>query len=381
MSPGISLYIHIPFCAGKCHYCDFFSIRYNSSLADRYLQAVITEWNLVCRQLKLERYEIETIYFGGGTPSILSSKQWNYITSSLIRNLNTSPDLEFSVECNPESCSEEKVDSFYNAGVNRITFGVQSLSEKELSVSGRKHSAVRAIEVLNSPSLSCFNSIGADIIYGLPGQTTETLRETLKNLFSTSLIKHISAYELSISPKTSFGRHHNILPLPDEDTMLEMTSIVKSECIKHGFEQYEISNYAMPSFNCRHNEAYWDHREYIGLGCAAHSYFNRKRWANKADVNEYICNLEQNILPQSWVENVNDDTLAKEMIFLGLRRIRGIDEERFGILTRMNFIDCVNKEKLEIFLSTGRIAYEKPRWYATEEGLLYADGMARDLFL
>ena len=130
MSPGISLYIHIPFCAGKCHYCDFFSIRYNSSLADRYLQAVITEWNLVCRQLKLEIRDRNHL-FRWRHPSILSSKQWNYITSSLIRNLNTSPDLEFSVECNPESCSEEKVDSFYNAGVNRITFGVQSLSEKE----------------------------------------------------------------------------------------------------------------------------------------------------------------------------------------------------------------------------------------------------------
>ncbi|NLG17599.1 MAG: radical SAM family heme chaperone HemW [Fibrobacter sp.] len=377
----LSLYIHIPFCAGKCHYCDFYSVRYEPSLADRYLQAVIDEWELRISQSDLRKYQIETVYFGGGTPSILTPSQFSFLTSQLLKNLDLSPDMEFSVECNPESFTESKAKSFLDAGVNRLTFGVQSLSNIELSIAGRKHSSEKALEVLNSPSLYYFKSIGTDIIYGLPGQSAKSLKTTLGNLFLTPYIKHLSAYELTINPGTPFGRHEKRLPLPDEDDLAEMSSIVISECRAHNLERYEISNFAATSHRCSHNEAYWDHKEYIGLGCAAHSYLNQTRWANKHNIGEYISDVSLNVLPQAWSEKIDNETMAREMIFLGLRRADGINEERFKMLTGKEFTSCVDSEKLRLFLSTGRMIYRKPFWLTSEEGMLYADAMARDLFL
>ena len=377
----LSLYVHIPFCVGKCHYCDFYSVRYDSSLADRYLQAVICEWRTIFSQFDLKNYQVETVYFGGGTPSILRPSQFSFLTSQLLKNLDLSPDLEFSIECNPESFTESKAKSFLDAGVNRLTFGIQSLSDKELSIAGRKHSSQKALEVLNSPSLYPFKSIGADIIYGLPGQSVKSLKTTLRSLFLSSYVKHISAYELTINPGTPFGRHEKILSLPDEDVLAEMSSVVISESLARNFERYEISNFAAPSHRCIHNEAYWDHKEHIGLGCAAHSYFNQTRWANKDNIGEYISDLSLKILPQAWSEKIDSETMAREMIFLGLRRADGINEERFKMLTGKEFTSCVDSEKLRLFLSTGRIIYRKPFWLTSAEGMLYADAMARDLFI
>lgn len=375
----LSIYVHIPFCAGKCRYCDFYSVKYNHLLAADYIQALVSEWDLLCSRYNLAENEISTIYFGGGTPSILPDHLWEEIFNTFISKLNLNNSTEFSVECNPESFSDQKAFLLNTIGVNRLTFGIQSLSDRELSFMGRVHSATRALEVLNSPSLSNFRTIGADLIYGIPGQSLSSFADTLIQTLSSPFVNHLSAYELTINTHTPFGRHHKILPLPEEDETAEMMQLVRSQCIKHGFEQYEISNFSKPLFHSRHNEAYWDHRTYIGLGCAAHSYLHPQRWSNQNDVILYMKKIAGGELPFEEIEKIDPSTLAQEMIFLGLRRTKGIDEIKFEQNTGMPFSRWVNKENLEKFISLEWIVYDKPYWRPTEKGLLFADGMAVEL--
>lgn len=376
----LSIYVHIPFCASKCRYCDFYSIRYDSALADAYIDALAHEWELTCKVNYLYDYDIITLYFGGGTPSVLSLKQWEKIGKTLIPLLNRSKSIEWSVECNPESFSEQLADLFLHLGVNRLTFGVQSLCDKELSVTGRAHDAQTAMKILQSSSLSGFRSIGADLIYGLPGQTLKSLQQSLYNLMSSKYINHCSAYELTINNDTPFGRHLRLLPLPDDDTIYEMTSLVRSFLKERGFKQYEVSNYAKPEFRCRHNSIYWDHQNYVGLGCAAHSYLHSYRWANADNIHNYLNILFNNELPQVYHEYIDQQTLIREMIFLGLRRVDGINTEIFENRVQKKFHNCVDMQKVEQFILKGWLDYKKPVYLVTETGLLFADTMARELF-
>ncbi|HEX3018729.1 MAG TPA: radical SAM family heme chaperone HemW [Chitinispirillaceae bacterium] len=376
----LSIYIHIPFCAAKCRYCDFYSIGYDSSLADRYIEALAMEWNLICREKNLHEPQIVTLYFGGGTPSILSLKQWEKIGRTLISQFNSDALIECSVECNPESFTDELARLFMQLGVNRLTFGVQSLCDRELSFAGRIHSAQTALNVLHKESLAGFNSIGADLIYGLAGQTPDSLSKTLEKLTASEYVKHCSAYELTINENTPFGRHSRILPLPDEDTVYEMTSMVRTFLLQKGFEQYEISNFTMKNYRCIHNEIYWDHQNYIGLGCAAHSYLHPFRWANIQDINQYIKKISNNEYSWDFHEFIDQDTLAREMLFLGLRRVDGINTEIFSQRVGKSFDNWVNMEKIEDFISKGWLYYSNPQYQVTPSGLLFADTMARELF-
>lgn len=376
----LSIYVHIPFCTSKCRYCDFYSIKYDSSLADLYIDALAAEWNLICKKKKLTEPQVLTLYFGGGTPSLLSLKQWERIGSVLISNLNSDSMIEFSVECNPESFSPDLASLFIQLGVNRLTFGVQSLCNKELSVAGRIHDAQTALNVLHEPGLKSFRSVGADLIYGLPGQSVDSLLTTLNQLTSSEYLSHCSAYELTINENTPFGRHIEKLPLPDEDTVYEMTNVVRTFLLQKGFEQYEISNFARKYHRCIHNEVYWDHQSYIGLGCAAHSYLHPYRWANVSDIKEYLKRINDDELPGSFQEFIDPDTLAKEMLFLGLRKTDGIDVRFFEERVGKKFSSFVDMAKIESFISMGWLNYTNARYLVTPSGLLFADTMARELF-
>ncbi len=255
-SNSVSLYIHIPFCKSKCRYCDFYSIKYETELADRYIDSIIAEWDLVKKKLKIQEPLIDTIFFGGGTPSILSIEQWSRL-GQFINGLNLADDLEWSIECNPESFSPEKADLWASLGVNRLTIGVQTLNAEELSFAGRVHSKERALEVLMDSSLRKFGIVGVDIIYGLPLQTRESLVNTIRSCIEIPYVKHCSVYELTLSEDTSFGRHRSILPLPGEDSVYEMSKVISSTLECRGFLQYEISNYAKSGYRCKHNEVYW----------------------------------------------------------------------------------------------------------------------------
>lgn len=376
----LSIYIHIPFCVSKCRYCDFYSTKYDSSLADLYIDALAVEWDLVCREKKLAEPQIATIYFGGGTPSLLSLKQWQKTGISLLSRFNKDCLVEFSIECNPDSFSTELAALLLELGVNRITFGVQSLCDRELKASGRAHDAQTAQNVLHQQFLKNFRSVGVDLIYGLPGQSIDSLSITLQNLTASEYVNHCSAYELTIGENTAFGRHLKLLPLPDEDTVYEMTSVVRDHLLQERFEQYEISNFARKNHRCIHNETYWDHKSYIGLGCAAHSYLHPHRWANVSDLGEYLKNISEKKLPKNFDEFIDTETLAREMLFLGLRRTDGIDTEAFEEKTGKEFSTLVDMEKIGRFISKGWLKCKNSGYLVTPSGLLFADTMARELF-
>jgi oxygen-independent coproporphyrinogen-3 oxidase len=378
-SARLSLYVHIPFCAKKCRYCDFNSIAGNDRLIDRFIDALAREWDLAQTAYNLRDASFSTLFFGGGTPSLFSLGQWQKINDRLISRLRFSPDYEWSVECNPESFSAEKARAWKESGVNRLTFGIQSFNDRELRVLGRIHNARKAMDVLSSLVLSRFASIGVDLMYGLPGQTLGSLKQSLDFVFTQTPVDHLSAYELTLSDATALGRHKKLLPLPSDDDIVEMNNIIVTRAAKHDFTRYEISNYAKPGKQCRHNHAYWRHGPYLGLGPSAHSYLPPMRFSNVKDLQTYCATLEKGDLPKNFIETIDRETLAREMIFLGLRTSPGIDEEKYLLHTGDVFNSGERKRLLTGFLQQERMTYCKPFWSLTRQGMLFADGIAREL--
>jgi len=327
---------------------------------------------------------------------LLNVDTWKRLDKRLFSAFNNSQLKECSVECNPESFTIEKARVYAESGVTRLTFGIQSLNDAELSICGRAHSAERALEVLKYDCLNdMFDSIGVDIIYGLPGQTVNTLDDTLSSILSIPSVKHISAYELTIAKNTPFGRHKKILPLPAEELSAEMYELIGKRCAERGMRQYEVSNYALPGFESVHNKAYWSHKPYIGLGASAHSYIHPKRWSNIADVEQYILSMSSisySMLKISNVSKISPNTgviefeetlspleLSREIIFLGLRNVEGIDENDFFAKTGIELRADGRSELLQRYADSGLIKSTGKKYIPTSKGMLFADMMAREL--
>jgi len=328
----------------------------------------------------LDRNGIDTIYIGGGTPSLLSVDTWERVDRELFSRIDKARIKEWSIECNPESFGIDKAQAYSKSGVTRLTFGVQSLNDRELSVCGRVHNSDRALEVLRDERLAeMFNSIGIDIIYGLPGQTIDTLNATLSSILSIPSIKHLSAYELTIAKDTPFGKHEKTLSRPDEDTIAEMYEHIGKRCSERGMRQYEVSNYAIDGYESIHNKAYWSHKPYIGLGASAHSYIHPKRWGNICDVDQYISSLSSNQRPIEFEEVLTDKELVEEMLFLGFRNVDGIDKREFKTLTGRWLCDpgSDGEARLREYVDAGLLADSGERLIPTSKGMLFADMMAR----
>lgn len=375
----LSLYIHIPFCAKKCRYCDFYSVPYDEQRADEYLAALAREIALYNKNPAIKNATVQTVYFGGGTPSILTVNQQSNLLALIRNSFTIAKSVEWTVECNPDSFTDEKAVVLLEGGVTRLSFGLQSLHDRELSLLGRVHSSARCKEILGDPVLAAFASISVDLMYGLPGQTSGTLAESLAVIFASPHVRHISAYELTIASNTPFDRHQSLLPLPGQEQMGAMTETLWNMLETNGFMQYEVSNFARKGHACRHNEAYWDHAPYLGLGCAAHSFLEGKRWANVKDLSRYRSMVNDGTFPWEFEEEIDAEKLAFETLFLGLRTVKGIDEDAFKERYGREFGDYVNREKLELFEKQGLLIYKKPFWVPTKKGLLMADAMAREL--
>ncbi len=372
-----SLYIHIPFCRKKCRYCDFVSFAGKEDLIDAYIDAVSEEWKLYEQN---GSYEFTTVYIGGGTPSLLSTEQWERFSKTLLCKLPIVTSAEWTVECNPDSWSAEKARFLASIGVNRLVLGVQSFDDRALRVAGRLHSAIQAERILNDPSMDCFQSIGVDLIYGLPGESISSFEKNFVILLNKPIIKHISVYELTIANNTPFARHRRLLPLPEEETLTAVSDIVGAATKNFGFFRYEISNYSRKGFRCTHNCNYWDHGPYLGLGCAAHSYIHPRRFRNIGNIEQYCYMVNKGIFPIEDEEHIDAETLAREMVFLGLRRIEGINETVFHEKTSIDFRTWAEKKQLGRFIDEGLIEYHPPWWNATERGMLFVDYIARELF-
>lgn len=314
------LYLHIPFCVKKCSYCDFVSYGGREELLPSYLSALKKE----AEEYKNE--SIDTVFIGGGTPSLIGEKDFANLASFLFSNFNIAKDCEITVECNPQSVTKEKLCVYKDSGVTRVSVGAQSLSDEVLGELGRSHS-LRELEnaVKNIKDVS-FNSFNLDLIFALPNQTVKAWEETLKKATEYSP-DHISCYSLTVEPATPLGKGviSGKIKLPTEETEREMYSVTEKILKKSGLEQYEISNYAKKGKECKHNIKYWECEEYIGLGCAAHSYYKGARYRNTSNLCEYIASKgrKEDYTP------LDREAMIEERIMLGLRMNRGVDIKRF----------------------------------------------------
>jgi oxygen-independent coproporphyrinogen-3 oxidase len=345
----------------------------------QYIDAVCREWKIVCGQRNLCEGAVRTVFCGGGTPSVLSVSQWRRLVDGLFSCLNLEPGAEWTIECNPESFTREKARVWRDAGVNRLSIGVQTLDDRLLRLLGRPHTAAQALALLNDPAVERFDSIGVDLIYGLPGQTEAMVRKDCAALLSIPLVKHLSAYELTLGEATPFGRHKGMLPLPDEERAAAMAELVRQEAAAFGFEHYEVSNFARPGHRCRHNLAYWRHEPYLGLGPAAHSFVSSHRFANVQSLEEYLRQVQTGCAPVAFEERLDTTALGEELLMLGLRTSDGVDAVRFKQLTGTPLDGNGRGGLLVRFEREGFLVREGNRWRPTVRGMAFADGLAREL--
>ena len=323
----LGIYIHIPFCVKKCAYCDFYSLC-DLSLQTNYVNALISQ--IASFRAEAKNRIVDTIYIGGGTPSILSGEHILRILKTVRKTFKVSDEAEITLEANPGTLNPEKLVAYHEAGINRLSIGLQSANSQELSTLGRIHTKEEFERSFLLARLEGFQNINVDIMYALPGQTEQTLSETLDYVIGFDP-DHISFYGLTIEPETPFGRNKEIHALlPDEDVQVEMylKSIDKLE--EAGFFQYEISNFSKPGFECHHNMRYWKLEEYIGFGPAAHSFFDGMRYSYGKSIRNFITTPCQrnNLLDTQEISTPEEEAL--EFVMLGFRLRSGIDITEYG---------------------------------------------------
>ena len=365
------LYIHIPFCKQKCKYCDFVSFPCMEDTADKYVDALKRE----AEQYRGEK--IDTIFIGGGTPSILTPKQIEEVTKMCFDVFDAASDCEFTTEANPGTIDDDKIKAMLNGGINRISVGVQSFNDDELKKIGRIHDAKTAYNTICHLDKMGFQNINLDIMTALPSQTFESLKNTLNTAVSLP-VKHISAYSLIIEEGTPFGERK--LKLPDEDTEYRMYENTAGILEEYGFHQYEISNYAKGGRECRHNKGYWQRIDYLGLGLGASSLLDHMRFSNTADMKEYIGN---SAFPDKIRQNMESLTEADEMaefMFLGLRMTEGVSMEAFAEYFGKN-MENVYGEVLKKHLEIGMLEQKGDRIYLSRKGIHVSNGVMADFLL
>jgi oxygen-independent coproporphyrinogen-3 oxidase len=319
-----SLYIHIPFCVKKCIYCDFFSIPYDEGLALRYVDAVVRELAL----RKTDAGELRTIYVGGGTPTTLPLVSLIRVFKAIRDTFAVTPSAEVTVEANPGTVDRDKVRALAHMGVNRFSLGVQSFDDDTLKLLGRVHTFEDILRVVAAVGDSPIENFSIDLIYGIPGQTAGSWERTVSTAIELAP-HHISAYELTPEKGTPLQDMiaQGKLTKPDEETIIEMYSHTIDRLAEAGYRHYEISNFARPGFECRHNLNYWERGRYLGIGAGAHGFVDDMRMKNTSDLKRYMDDLKAGKLPVEESMQVSREEAIKEFIFLGLRKTEGLDIE------------------------------------------------------
>lgn len=319
------LYIHIPFCLQKCAYCDFYSLASDDATKSAYINALILHMKQLSQSM--EDVCIDTVYIGGGTPGLLSPVQLTELLRSMHECFSIHPQAEISMENNPAADAAHTLEAAREGGVNRLSIGLQSVHDHELSALGRLHRFAQFKDTLNCARAIGFDNISADLMYGIPHQTIDSLLTSIDTLTALAPT-HISLYGLRVEEGTPFGRMGARLSLPDEDMQCEMYVQAVERLSKYGYARYEISNFAKDGFECRHNLRYWQRSDYIGLGPAAHSFYNGVRYSYPHSLSDYITSLNEGSLPAyDTFDAVTDLDAANERIMLGLRLEEGIDAD------------------------------------------------------
>ncbi len=363
-----SIYIHIPFCTQICYYCDFNKVFLKGQPVGEYLEALKTEMTTVFQMFPAQ--EIRTVFIGGGTPTALSPGQLEYLMQMIHQFVTVNPETEFTIEANPGDLSAEKLAVLKNYGVNRLSLGVQSFNDRLLKEIGRSHRTKDVYETVERARKTGFENISIDLMYGLPGQTLGDVKDSLQSFFDLQL-EHCSAYSLIIEPKTVFYNLMNKgkLTLPPEELEAAMYETIMEEMDKHGFRQYEISNYAKEGFESKHNLVYWDNEEYYGFGAGAHSYINNARRSNIGPVNHYIKATKNGKLPVREENSLSKKEQIEEEMFLGLRKNQGVSLSRASQKFQINLREYYKKE-IEELLKKRLITVENDHIKLTKQGRL-----------
>lgn len=322
-NPTAGLYLHVPFCLRKCLYCDFCSFAGREGDRARYVERLCRE--MVDRAASVAHLTFDTVYLGGGTPTLLSSAQLARLLEVARTHLRILPDAEVTVECNPATADAAKLAALREAGFNRLSIGMQSGCDGELRALGRAHDTRAAIETVRSARQAGFDNVSLDLMLGIPHQTRESLDRTLDTVLSLAP-EHISAYSLILEEGTPFYDARGTLPLPDEDTVVALTEQAFTALADAGYGRYEISNFAKVGFASRHNLHYWRMDDYLGVGIAAHSLIGRERLQNRPDLDGYLSGEE--ITERE--ELLSDEVARDEYVMLGLRLVEGIDKQAFS---------------------------------------------------
>ncbi|MCG5103097.1 radical SAM family heme chaperone HemW [Oceanobacillus alkalisoli] len=373
-----SAYIHIPFCKQMCHYCNFVKYYYTEKRATEYLYALEKE---IDSYLPRNNNALGTIYIGGGTPTALNKEQLTQMFEMLHRKFDIAGLEEFTIELNPGDIDEEKADILKAYGINRISFGVQVMDDNMLVQLGRTHRVQDVYETVNLLSKKDFSNISLDLIYALPNQTVEQFQRSLKEALAFQL-PHYSTYALQIEPQTVFYRRHKKgqLHRPPEEDEVTMYQILKESMAANGIEQYEISNFAMPGFESRHNLTYWNNEYYYGFGAGASGYFPGKRIANLRPLPIYVEKAGSGDRPILEIDEIGIREEIEEELMLGLRKIGGYDERVFQ--RKFEFpLSYLYSEQLDKLMKQGLLTVNQGVWKLTDEGLLLANFVFEEFIL
>jgi len=366
LKENLSLYIHIPFCVQKCLYCDFPSWGNCESEFESYTKSLCDEIKINASLYK--DYNVDTVFIGGGTPTILPPKLLGKIADSIFNNYNINNNVEFTCEANPGTVDAYKLGEMKQMEINRLSFGFQAWQNNLLKTLGRIHDRDTFLRNLAEAKNAGFKNINCDLMFSLPNQTLDDWQETLEKVTALD-IQHISAYSLIVEEGTPFYRMHEEgkLNLPDEETDRKMYYLANEILKDKGYERYEISNYARKGFESRHNITYWETRPYIGFGLGSHSYFNGERFHNTYNMKKYISSKGQMHLLREENELLTEEMKMEEFMFMGLRMTKGIEREEFRIRFKKD-IDDIYKKEIES-LKADKLLFEKDgRIALTERG-------------
>ena len=365
----LGLYLHIPFCRQKCAYCDFYSLSGQDARMDDYVDALCA--HLTEAAPSASGHQIDTIYFGGGTPSLLGTKRLTTLLKTIFKRYHVAKDAEITLEANPESAGDWKaLKALRKAGFNRLSLGMQSASDAELQHIGRVHTMAQVTAAVEAARKARFENLSLDLIYGLPGQSAEQWQENLAAAVSLAP-EHLSCYGLKVEPGTPLFARQAEENLPDDEAQADMYLYTVEYLAQNGYAQYEISNFARPGRESRHNLKYWTLQEYAGFGPGAHSDFGGVRYAYEKDLEGYIHGVKNHMPLLSESERIPPLDRDTEWLMLGLRTVQGLDPREFENRFRRRF-DCF----LPFLAECSRAGYaveEDGRWHLTPKGFLVSN--------
>ncbi|MCI0529334.1 MAG: radical SAM family heme chaperone HemW [Nitrospira sp.] len=376
---ALGIYIHIPFCTHQCPFCAFSTVQYSKPLLETYMEALKGELSYHLERQNLKGRKLQSIYLGGGTPSLIPEKQLLEMVDLCRGVFEVPDDLEVTIEATPESIHPQKARALLREGVNRLSLGAQSFSDHELKLLGRNHTAEQTRRAVFTTREAGFTNINLDLIYALPGQSLDPWRFTLEEALALEP-QHISFYGLTLEEGTSFYefKESGRLTFPDEDEQSIQYETAQKLLMERGFEQYEVSNFSKPSYHCRHNLIYWSDEEYLGLGASAHSHLNGRRFANCFDPQAYIHHISIEGCAVVETEHLTPEKKAREAIAFGLRRTAGFNLQeilnRYRVQPPQDFY-----QTLQDLQSQGLLAFSADTLKPTPKGLLVSDHLATTL--